>query len=41
MIRFLSFIIILLALCFWAFDHPEPINPALWNQYAMTELRGH
>ncbi len=41
MTRFLSLIIILLALCFWAFDQPEPIDPALWNQYEMTDLRGH
>jgi hypothetical protein len=40
MIRTLSIIAILLTL--WMLSAPAPsIDPALWNQYAMTELRGH
>jgi len=35
------FVVVLLVLTFWALLFPEPIDPALWNQYKMTDLRGH
>ena len=38
--------LILLLLVLWAFTlwiiwQPNKIDTALWNQYAMTDLRGH
>lgn len=29
--------LILAALLFW----PEPMDPSIWNQYAMTRIGGH
>lgn len=46
MIRLLSFtaaavfILVLWVLTLWV-TCSEPIDPAIWNQYAMTDLRGH
>ncbi len=36
-----TLLIIALALALLAISPPQPIDPALWREYAMTDLRGH